>query len=174
MALHPGRLPVLCLVFSTVIQTGVNSQTKHNLAYKDDLRGQTEEREEVQPFDFSLPFSTLVRRMEKREPENTEELSPPTVVCRQFPCSLDALLYLQDVEGVSRLIPWTRPGGHMARDGASMEEVSGSNFAKVERSGLYFPIKLKNQNKVKRGIQYQYPNFPFSTIVRRGRNEDGH
>ena len=60
--------------------SGVHNQAERTLLLKDEFSGPKEGRRSIQTFYFSLPFSTLVRKTEKRVKENSEDNSPPDVI----------------------------------------------------------------------------------------------
>ena len=160
MALLAGMLVVLYSVLFTICQPGVDGQDEHNHMHKVHkilqkinhllFNGPTEERRCFQPFHFSLPFSTLVRKTQKRETKINEDFPPQSLLSRQLSSYLFAPPYILDLAGGARLIPWTRAGCNLSRGWASMEKVSGGKLANLAPSTLYFPFSFNKQYKVKK------------------------
>ena len=127
---------------------------------------------------FALPFSTIVRRTMKRSNQNMVIFRPLVKTQRTdgrntpnlaFPPALRELDISESPPNLS----------HTNLDkliDLNVEEVSRTNkkMALLNSSRRYFPIMMNQKYQVKRSPSdfEQFPNLPFSTLVRRGKNMD--
>ena len=104
-------------------------------------------------FPFPLPFSTIVRRTEKRSNKKTEDLTK-----NQVPHVANYKFNIEDYSRLKSLMNTRNLAAALKKSQTRMDNIYQTNHHnyQVKRSNTDFE---------------NYPNLPFSTIVRRGRIE---